>query len=283
MKKVVSFFAVLFLLSIFSQISAQVLISANDLSALAKNPDYIVVSAELDTEYAKVHITNSVNVPYKAFYKPGNIEGLLMSDSEIAKILGNAGISEGKTIVVYDEGGGRYAGRVYWILKYMGVANVKILDGGMDAWKAGRKPVTKNPTNITKTTFNGKPNKSMLATIDEVKAAAGKSNVVLVDNREVAEHKGQANQSKGHIPGSVNIDHTVLFDSKGFYKPKAELEKIFAEKGITKDKTIILYCGTGVRTGKSYVALVDILGYRNVKIYDGGYNEWIALNNKVDN
>jgi 3-mercaptopyruvate sulfurtransferase SseA len=94
-------------------------------------------------------------------------------------------------VVVYDEGGGRYAGRFYWILKYMGVANAKILDGGLEAWIAGRKPVTNNPT-------------------------------------------------------------------------------------------IVLFCGSGVRTGKGYVALVNILGYNNVKIYDGGYNEWVALNNTVN-
>ncbi len=111
---------------------AQVLISATDLAAQQKNANYIVVSAELDTEYAKVHITNSVNVSYKAFFKPGNIEGLLVSDTEISKILGDAGVSETKTIVVYDEGGGRYAGRVYWIFKYMGAADVRILDGGME-------------------------------------------------------------------------------------------------------------------------------------------------------
>jgi thiosulfate/3-mercaptopyruvate sulfurtransferase len=282
MKKIIITISALFVTALFTAISAQVLISANDLAAQAKNPDYIIVSAELEPDYAKVHITNSVNVSYKAFYKTGNIEGLMVSDAEISKIFGDAGISEGKTVVVYDEGGGRYAGRVYWILKYMGVANAKILDGGMEAWKAGRKPVTKNPTTISKTTFNGKPNKAMLASIDEVKTAAGKSNVILVDLRETAEHKGQANQSKGYIPGSVNIDHTSLFDAKGLYKPKADLEKIFAAQGITKDKTIILYCGTGVRTGKGYVALVNLLGYNNVKIYDGGYNEWIALNNKVD-
>lgn len=281
MRRLLTTFATIILAAIFSTLTAQILISANDLAAQAKNPDYIVVSAELDSEYAKVHITNSVNVSYKAFYKPGNIEGLLVSDAEIAKILGDAGISEGKTVVVYDEGGGRYAGRVYWILKYMGVANAKILDGGLEAWKAGRKPVTKNPTNITKATFNGKPNKAMLASIDEVKAAAGKSQIVLVDLREAAEHKGQANQSKGFIPGSVNVDHTTLLDAKGLYKPKADLEKIFAAQGVTKDKTIILYCGSGVRTGKGYVALVNIMGYTNVKVYDGGYNEWVALNNAV--
>lgn len=264
------------------KVAAQVLISANDLAAQQKNANYIIVSAELDTEYAKVHITNAVNVSYKAFFKAGSIEGLLVADADISKIFGDAGISESKTVVVYDEGGGRYAGRVYWILKYMGVADVKILDGGLEAWKALRKPVTKNPSNATKVTFNGKPNKAMLASIDAVKAAAGKSNVVVVDMREADEYKGLINKSTGHLPGAINVDHTTLFDAKGMYKPKAELEKLFASKGVTKDKAVILYCSSGVRTGKGYVALVNLLGYTDVKIYDGCYNEWVGLNNKVD-
>jgi thiosulfate/3-mercaptopyruvate sulfurtransferase len=120
MKKYIMTFTLIMTLALASIVNAQVLISAADLAAQLKNANYVIVSAELDTEYAKVHITNSVNVSYKAFYKPGNIEGLLVADADIAKIFGNAGVSESKTIVVYDEGGGRYAGRVYWILKYMG-------------------------------------------------------------------------------------------------------------------------------------------------------------------
>ncbi len=100
--------------------------------------------------------------------------------------------------------------------------------------------------------------------------------------READEYKGLINKSAGHIPGAVNIDHTTLLDAKGLYKSKSELEKIFTSKGITRDKTVILYCSSGVLTGKGYVALVNVLGYTDVKLYDGGYNEWTGLNNKVN-
>lgn len=280
MKKIVLFSIILFVFSSLSM--AQDLISVADLTKEMKNPEYIIVSAELETEYAKVHITNAVNISYKAFFKAGKIEGLLIPDSEIASIFGANGVSEAKKIVVYDEGAMKYASRVYWILKYMGAANVQVLDGGLEAWKAGRKPVTKNPTNITKTTFNGKPNPAMIATIDDVKAAAGKSSFVVVDVREANEFKGLDGKSPGHIGGAVNIDHTTLLDAKGLMKPKAELEKIFNAGGVTKDKTVYLYCSTGVRTAKAYIALVKIMGYPNVKVYDGGLNEWVALGNKVD-
>ena len=183
---------------------AQDLISVADLAKELKNPDYIVVSGEIETEYAKVHITGAVNVSYKAFFKPGDIEGLLVSNEEIAKILGDNGVSEKKTIVVYDEGSMKYSGRLYFILKYMGAAKVKVLDGGLEAWKAGRKPVTKNPSNVAKTTFVPKVNAGLLASMADVKAAKGKADVVLVDSREVGEFKGLENKSTGHLPGAIN-------------------------------------------------------------------------------
>ncbi|MDA3943541.1 MAG: sulfurtransferase [Bacteroidetes bacterium] len=262
--------------------SAQQLMSAADLAKNLKNSDYIVVSAELEPNYSKVHITNAVNVPYKAFFKEGDIEGILVADDEIKKIFGDNGVSESKTIVVYDEGSMKYGSRVAWILKYMGAPNVYVLDGGMNAWKAGRKPVTKNPTMVKKTTFNGTPNKAMISGMDDVKAALADAGFVVVDARETVEYKGLENKSTGHIKGAVNVDHNTIQDDKSLMKAAADLEKLFKAAGVTKDKKVILYCSTGVRTAKEYIALTEILGYPNVKVYDGGFNEWTAKGGAID-
>lgn len=262
--------------------SAQQLISVADLSKQLKNDDYVLVSAEMEPVYSKVHITNSVNVPYKAFFKEGDVEGLLVADDEIKKTFGANGISEGKTIVVYDEGTMKYASRVAWILKYMGAPKVYVLDGGMNAWKAGRKPVTKNPTIVKATTFNGTPNKAMIATMDDVKAALSNPKAIVVDARETGEYKGVENKSTGHLKGAVNVDHNTIQDDKSLMKSADELAKIFAAAGVTKDKAVILYCSTGVRTAKEYIALTEILKYPNVKVYDGGYNEWKAKGGAIE-
>lgn len=262
--------------------SAQQLISVADLSKQLKNDDYIVVSAELEPVYSKVHITNSVNVPYKSFFKEGDIEGLLVADDEIKKIFGANGISESKNIVVYDEGSMKYASRVAWILKYMGAPKVFVLNGGMEAWKAGRKPVTKNPTIVKAATFNGTPNKAMIASMDDVKAALSNPNAVVVDVRETGEYKGLENKSTGHVKGAVNVDHNTIQTDKSLMKSAEELAKLFTAAGVTKDKAVILYCSTGVRTAKEYIALTEILKYPNVKVYDGGYNEWKAKGGAID-
>ena len=282
MKKVFISILVFFVLAMTG--IAQDLISVADLTAKLKDPNFVVVSAEVETEYAKVHITDAVNVSYTSLEKKiGAVEGLLNSPEEIAKALGAKGVTEKKTIVVYDEGAGKYAGRVYWILKYMGAPNVKILDGGLIAWKAARKPVTKNPTVAKTGTFATTVNNSIFASMKDVQAAAGNAKVVLVDLREAAEFSGKDPKGKGRIPGAINIDHTTLFDAKSQYKPKTDLEKIFSAAGITSDKTIIALCNSGARASKGFFALKSILGYPNVKIYEGGLNEWVATaSNKVE-
>lgn len=281
MKKL--FFACIAIIAFGFTTIAQDLISVADLSAKLKDPNVVVVSAELETEYAKVHINNAVNVSYKSLEKKGGVEGLLNTPDELAKIFGSNGVSEKKTIVVYDEGAGKYASRLYWTLKYLGAPNVKVLDGGLVAWKAGRKPVTKNPSNVEAETFTPAVNKAIYADMKEVQAAAGNAKVILVDLRENVEFSGKdPKNNKGRIPGSINVDHTTLMAANSTYKTKAELEKIFTAAGATKDKTIILVCPTGVRAGKGFVALKSILGYPNVKVYEGGVNEWAASSNKLD-
>lgn len=282
MKKLVSASIAVIFLSLAAM--AQDLISVSELSLKLKDANYVVVSAEVETEYAKVHINDAVNVSYKSLEKAGGFEGQLNTSEELAKIFGAKGISEKKTIVVYDEGAGKYASRLYWVLKYLGAPNVKVLDGGMVAWKAGRKPVTKNPTTVKQATFTPAVNKAIYADMKEVQGAAGNSKVILLDLRENAEFSGKdPKNNKGRIPGSVNVDHTTLMTAASTYKSKAELEKIFSAAGATKDKTIILVCPTGVRAGKGYFALKSILGYPNVKIYEGGVNEWAATSsNKLE-
>lgn len=263
---------------------AQDLITVAELSSKLKDANYVVVSAEKETEYAKVHINDAVNVSYKSLEKSGGIEGLLLADQDLAKIFGSKGVSEKKTIVVYDEGSGKYSARLYWVLKYLGAPDVKILDGGLVAWKAGRKPVTKNPSTVKAATFTPKANNAVFASMKDVQAASDNAKVILIDLRENNEFSGKdpAN-NKGRIPGSVNVDHTTLNAANSLYKPKAELEKIFAAAGATKDKTIILTCPTGVRAAKGYFVLKSILGYPNVKLYEGGVNEWAATSaNKLD-
>jgi thiosulfate/3-mercaptopyruvate sulfurtransferase len=271
------------ILLVTSAISAQDVISVQELSKIMKKKDVVIVCATSEKGY-KVHITGSVNVPYSSLCNSKPVKNLIKPADEMAKLLGAKGVTPEKTIVVYDEGSGKYAGRMYWLLKYLGAPNVKMLNGNLIAWKAKRRPITGSPTKVTAGTFTAKTDASILANMDDVKSAAGNSSVVVVDARTPAEFAGTAKTElrKGHIPGAVNIDHTSLLDKKSLLKSNDALKPLFESKGVTKDKTVIAYCESSTRAGIVFLALKG-LGYSNVKVYDGAYLEWQAdASNKVE-
>lgn len=263
-------------LCLASAISAQDVISVADLSKQMKNKDVVIVCATSKANY-KVHITGSVNAPHSDLYNNEPVQSAIKPAAEMAKILGSNGITDNKTIIVYDEGSGKYAGRLYWILKYLGAPNVKILDGGLPAWKAKRRPITGSPSKVAAGTFTPKVDESVLAKIDEVKKAHGNAAYVLLDTRAADEFAGTADSKirKGHIPGAVNIEYKQVLDANGLLKPNDQLKSLFESKGITADKTVIAYCETSVRAGIVFMALKG-LGYDKVKVYDGAYYEWQA-------
>lgn len=270
-------------LFVASAVSAQDVISATELAKISKNKDVVVVCATSAAGY-KVHVTGSVNVPHSALCKNEPVRNVIKSPAEMAKELGAKGVSPDKTIVVYDEGSAKYSGRMYWMLKYLGAPNVKMLNGNLKAWKAKRKPITGTPTKAKPATFTAKTDASQLATMAEVSKAIGNSSYVLVDARTPEEHAGTADTElrKGHIPGAVNVNYETVMDGKGVLKSNDALKAMFESKGITSDKTAIVYCETSVRAGVVYLALKG-LGYPNVKVYDGAYLEWQATaSNKVE-
>lgn len=254
---------------------AQDIISVKEFLKIKKDPNVVLVSARKPVDYKKVHIAGAININHKDLYK-ASPKSTLKSNTEIAKILGVKGLSNNNTIVLYDNGSGKYSGRMYWILKYLGVKNVKLLDGHMKAWRMARKPVTKNPATRKATTFAAKVNKNIIASIAQVKKASNNAAAVIVDVRAADEFKGikESKLPKGHIPSAINLEFKKVLTSKGKLKSKEDLQALFTAAGITKDKEIILYCESSVRAGVVYLALTSALAYPNVKVYDGALFEW---------
>ncbi|MBN2185253.1 MAG: sulfurtransferase [Candidatus Krumholzibacteriota bacterium] len=278
MKIKLTFAALLAFAMIFAQVVSAQVISVEELSAMIEKGDVIVVSARNSADYAKVHLPGAINLWHKDFYKEGDIKALCKSPDEIAAILGAKGIDPDKTIVVYDDGKGKSAGRIYWILKYMGCKDVRILDGHMKMWRKGRKPVTKKATEVAALKYTGVVNPAFCACTKDVKACIGNAAVVLVDVRAKDEFDGEKGdlERKGHIPGAIHFDFSNVLNEDGTFKGKAELKKAFSEAGITPEKEAILYCESSVRAGIVFMALTSILEYPNVKVYDGAMYEWTA-------
>lgn len=257
------------------------IISASDFAALVKSDKNLkIIDASKASTYKTSHLKNAVNIPHLTLYKEGDIEGLIKSPADLAKIFGSKGVSEKNTIVVYDGGSQKYSTRVYWILKYLGAPNVKILHKNTADWKKARLAPTRMAAAIKTTTFTPAVKSAISADMAAVKSGQKDANTIIVDVRKPDEFNGTSTNpvSEGHIPGAVNINHLDLLTAAEAYKSKAEIEKIVASKGISADKTVIVYCKTSVRAGVLYVALTQILGYKNIKVYDGAYNEWKANN-----
>lgn len=270
----------LFIGALFSQD----LISVNDLAKKLSDPNVIVVSAQKADKYAATHIKGSINMPPANLTVNTPIEYVLDTPANIAKKLGAAGISNTKEIIVYDNGSSKYSGRLYWTLVYLGAENVKILNGELAAWKAGRKPITKTPTKGTATTFTANVKPAYMAKMDEVQKATNSASYVIIDARAPEEYNGTNDTEirKGHIPAAVNINYTDVLDSKGKLKSKEALKSLFEAQGVTPDKTVIIYCLSSVRAAIEFFALTTILDYPKVKVYDGAFYEWEATSsNKV--
>ncbi len=277
MKKVILFLMITLFIGV-NALTAQVTISAKDFANLQKtNKDLVVVDANTASNYATMHIMNAISIPYAELNKTGDIAGLIKSPAEIAEYLGNKGISNNSEIVVYDDGTNKYSSRVYWVLKYVGAENVKILHKDMDQWKGARLRLTKTTAATGKATFTAKVNPAIFADMAEVKADLNKSNVVIIDCRAANEFDGSVETSKGHLPGAVNMEYKEVLLANGDFKSKESLQQLVNQYNLA-NKKLILYCATSVRAAVSYVAFKEILGLSDVKVYDGAYNEWVVSN-----
>ncbi|NDP20299.1 MAG: sulfurtransferase [Paludibacter sp.] len=260
MKKNIVF--ILFIMLVMSA-NAQ-LISVDALSKIIKDPNVVVIDARPAADYLKTHIDGAIGLDASALSNNTPVEGTLKSSSEMATILGKNGVSNKNKIVVYCKTGVN-AGRMYWILKYLGCDDVSVLDGQMDAWFAARKPITKNPKKLTPTNFSASVNSSMLVDKAYVKSKLSSSSTIIVDSRKKADYDA------GHIGNAVNIPSEIMLTGSKL-KPVADLTSIYS--GVSKDKEIILYCKTGYTASFTYFVLKSLLKYPNVKVYDGAYLDW---------
>ena len=278
MKKIVGFIIIL-LISVQFLFSG--IISVKDAAKLSKKGDAVIVSARPAKDYSKKHIKDAVHINHADLYKAEGIKSMLKSSEEIAKVFGEKGITTDKKVIIYDTGSNKAAGRLYWILKYMGAKDVDILNGHIKAWKKARKPITKKKTKVEAATFTPAVNNAIYADMAYVKKNLKNDKVVIVDVRSQKEYDAKAKDDKnitrkGHIDGAVHFEFKNVFNEDGTIKSKEEIIKAAKNAGITADKEIILYCASSVRAGIVFMALTDVAGFSNVKVYDGAYYEWNA-------
>ena len=259
---------------------AQLVTSAKDFATeLKTNKALVVIDVQAADVYAKQHIQGAINIPHKSLYKPGAIEGQFLSTDELAAIFGKKGVSNTSRIIVYDDGSQKYNSRVWWVLKYMGATDVTLLHKEAAQMEAARVPMTSAPATLKATTFIPSVDAAMNIDMAAVKALGANPNALLLDVREPDEYNGidKDKKSQGHLPGAVFMHFKEVQTANGAFKSKEEIIATAEKFGATPEKEIVVYCQTGIKAAVVYIALKEIAGFPNVKLYAGAYAEWASV------
>jgi thiosulfate/3-mercaptopyruvate sulfurtransferase len=193
----------------------------------------------------------------------------------IHHVLELRGVSETKEVLFYEGNSGMRAARGVWFLEYYGHPNVKMLDGGMQAWQASGAPVTIDCTAPKAASFKTAERRDVLATADDVLRALDHEGTIILDTRSEGEHFGTMVRAArgGAIPHSIHIEWTDNLDAAGKFKSNEELKAMYDRAGVTPDREVYSYCQGGYRAAHSYIAL-RLLGFAKVRNYIGSWKEW---------
>ncbi len=246
-----------------------------------------IVVAEVDENpdvYEEGHIRGAVKLHWRDDLQDKVIRDVV-SKEEFERLLGERGISNDTSIVLYGDKNNWFAAYAYWYLKIYGHEDVRLLDGGRQKWIEEDRELTTDPAAPTPATYVAKDrDESIRVRRDEVLAGLDDAAIALVDVRSPQEYSGelvappgyeQEGASRtGHIPRAQSIPWATAVRDDGTFKGTDELQEIYGAKGITADKEVRAYCRIGERSAHTWFVLRELLGYENVKNYDGSWTEW---------
>lgn len=269
-----------------------VLIEADELEANLGDPTIRVIEVDEDTTlFEKGHIPGAVSWDWsRDLHDPLRRE--FISEQALENLLERSGVGNDTTVVLYAGNNNWFAAYAYWLLKYRGLQNVKLLNGGRKKWELDSRSLTGDQTKPPSVSERAKlkgEQPHLRALRDDVLAAVEKRDAAFVDVRSPEEFRGELlapphlpqeqAQVPGHIPGAANIPWSKAANEDGTFKSGAELESLYKDGGIVADKETIAYCRIGERSSHTWFVLHELLGYPNVKNYDGSWTEYGSLVN----
>jgi thiosulfate/3-mercaptopyruvate sulfurtransferase len=253
------------------------------------DPGVRFVEVDVDTAaYEQSHLPGAVGWNWTSQLSDG-IRRDITSREDLAKLLSESGIGADTHIVLYGDNNNWFAAWAYWQLRLHGFENVSILNGGRRYWLDNGLPVTTDapshaPTNVQVP----EPDYTLRAFRDDILPRLGEAAFTLVDVRSPAEFNGEViappgmtetAQRAGHIPGAQSIPWAQAVKEDGTFKSADDLKTLYEAKGVTPDKDVIAYCRIGERSSHSWFVLHELLGYPNVRNYDGSWTEWGSMVN----
>ncbi|WP_291429809.1 sulfurtransferase [Deinococcus sp.] len=237
--------------------------------------------------YDTGHIPGAVKLDWQTdLWHP--VERDFITPDQVSELLGRLGIRADDQIILYGDKSNWWASYAYWFLSYSGVKNLKLMNGGRQKWMAEGRETTTDPTPVQASEYPALTrDDSLRAYRDEVKAhlkAVQDGKGALVDVRSPDEFSGKvthmANYPQegvlrgGHIPGARSIPWAKATNEDGTFKSADELKALYEGEGVTADKEVIAYCRIAERSSHSWFVLRELLGYPNVRNYDGSWTEW---------
>jgi thiosulfate/3-mercaptopyruvate sulfurtransferase len=265
-----------------------VLVETDWLEAHLDDDGIAIVEVDEDVDaYEKGHIPNAISIDWEnELHDQPRRE--FISSEKLAELLGSRGISSDQTIVLYSGNNNWFAAYAYWLLRYRGVENVKLLNGGRKKWELESRILSQEPPAFEPATFQiGAERPELRVLREEVLDRVRRGEGAWVDVRSPEEFRGELlapphlpqeqAQVPGHIPRARNITWSKTVSDDGSFKAAAELRKLYEGEGVTPDQDVVAYCRIGERSSHSWFVLSELLGYEKVRNYDGSWTEYGSL------
>jgi thiosulfate/3-mercaptopyruvate sulfurtransferase len=263
----------------------EVLVTTDWVNEHSNDAQVTVVEVDVDTTlYDQGHLSGAIGWSWKT-QLADQIRRDILSKEDLEGLLSQSGISPGSTIVLYGDSNNWFAAWAFWQLKIYGHEDVRLMDGGRKKWEAEGRSMTTEAPDVSSTSYQAaQADPALRAFLPEVQSQVSDSAVELVDVRSPAEFSGEVLappglpetcQRGGHIPGASNIPWGMAVnDEDGTFKSRDELAAVYGDRGISGERPIITYCRIGERSSHSWFVLKYLLGYDDIKNYDGSWTEW---------
>jgi thiosulfate/3-mercaptopyruvate sulfurtransferase len=261
-----------------------VLVSTQWVKEHGNDPNVRIVEVDVDTRaYEEGHVPGAIGWDWSRQLSD-TFQRDILPQEKFEKLMGNSGIDNNTTVVLYGDNNNWFAAWAFWEMKIYGHEDVRIMNGGRKLWLAEERDLTKEVPAITSKTYVAKkPDLSIRSFLADVQKSIAEKSVELVDVRSGPEFTGEilsppglpeTCQRGGHIPGAKSITWSKACNEDGTFKSYEELKSLYGSQGITGERPVISYCRIGERSSHSWFVLKYLLGYKDVRNYDGSWTEW---------
>jgi thiosulfate/3-mercaptopyruvate sulfurtransferase len=266
----------MFLVAAAAYVHPEQLVETDWVAAHARDANVRVVDMR-QSGFAEGHVPGAVYLSPVAIRDAKAAPTFLPTPAAFEEMMGRLGIGNGTRVIAYDERGGIYAARLWWILRYFGHDNVALMNGGWSKWAAERRETSTDAAAPPAARFRAQPHPAMVATATDVVAAINKPGIRIVDARTTGEIEGRELRGikrGGFIESSVPVYWEDLLDAgTKTFKTADELKAIYESRGVLPSQEVIAYCQVGMRASVDLFAL-HLIGYSNLRNYYGAWEEW---------